>query len=58
MARPAISKGPRGKIQTATPGRAIPENEREERGFLFSTAIADILARKEPSGSAVGLYGF
>jgi hypothetical protein len=40
--KPAISKGSCRKTQTAGPGRAIPENEREEMEFLFSTAIADV----------------
>jgi hypothetical protein len=40
--KPAISKGPCRKTQAAKPGRAIPENERAEMEFLFSTAIADV----------------
>jgi hypothetical protein len=34
--------GPRRKIESASPGRAIPKNQREELEFLFSTAIADV----------------
>jgi len=35
-------QGPCRKTQAAKLGRAIPENEREEMEFLFSTAIADV----------------
>jgi hypothetical protein len=54
--KPAISKGLRRKMESARPGRAIPENEREEMEFLFSTAIADVSEmKKSPPARPTGL---
>src|SRR5580704_272368 len=44
--KPAIPQGPRRKLQSARPDRAIPGKRRERVDYLFSTAIADAAKEK------------